>query len=378
MNNPKLTGIIKLEDLPQEEIYVRLEEESFKYIINTLKEKYGLTNFLIKNKLNNSNFWDWRTNKSLIRLDNLIKIKECLNLRKINIFSFRGKQGKFIKKLQFDFKNSAGSRFIASILGDGCVHKKGIRYINLDINLINSFIDDTKQIFGEIDFILSRDKRGVYVVYLPTICMKIIKQLGIEPGSKISNNVRIPEFIYFLPNELITIFISKFIDDEGSINEGKLTIDLAFDSYNEPLLIYGLKDLLSKLNVKSSVFKVRDTYKSKRGRDRQMWRLGIFSYENLSKLKLDLMSYPKRDKFKEIINSPRRKVFNIKYYSDILTEASKNKKYFTIYDISKLFNKNLNYSRKIISRLYKENKLYSIRTISNENSNLSYNKYFIF
>ena len=55
-------------------------------------------------------------------------------------------------------------RLIACILGDGCVHKNGIRYINSDIKLINSFICDVKKTFGEVEFILGKDKKGVYIV----------------------------------------------------------------------------------------------------------------------------------------------------------------------------------------------------------------------
>ena len=127
MNSEK-TGVVRLEDLSRKDIYIKLSKNSFSRLIEQIGKKGKITHFLKDNNLDNSNFWDWYTDKSLIRLDNFIKLKRCLNIKKLNILGIRGKQGKFLRKLSFNFKNKAGVRLIASILGDGCVHKKGIRY----------------------------------------------------------------------------------------------------------------------------------------------------------------------------------------------------------------------------------------------------------
>lgn len=350
--NPKQTGLVALEDLPEKEIFVFLDKKERVYLVGKIKKKDKLTSFLSKLSV-----LDWFYGQTkFLRLDKFKKLLKELGFNYFKIRKFRMKQGIFIKNRSFDFTSKKGVRFMAALFGDGCIHKKGIRYYNKDRILINDFIEASKNIFGDIRIRVNQDKKECFSVSLPIICKLIINQLGFQEGSKIINNMQVPKFLFNLENEKLLEFISKLVDDEGFIIDGKLCVDMAFMYNEEPKFLYDLKILLKSLDVNCSVFPATE-YSSKSGKKR-MWRLGIFSFREICKIGsgLNLQHKSKRLKLKKILSSPRQTPYkDIRPYVMKMKEIQDSKGFFTILELANLTERSVRQCKRIVLNMKKMN-----------------------
>jgi intein/homing endonuclease len=363
-----MNGFVTLEDLPEKEIFIELKPEFIEKIENLIRRNFKIKDFSEKIGISYRILSHWLNRESSIRLDAFKIIIKFLGIKLQNPLTIRGKDGSRINnsRLYFDFRTSSGVRFIAAILGDGGIKKnQGLFYSNSNIDLINGFINDSKQIFGEVEFTIRKKTKdsNVHIVSLPPICGKIVARLGLKPGSKVENNPSIPKFIFHLREKQIAEFISQIIDDEGSVSIASRHIKIGFcviETEERSNLIDDVQKLLFNLGIESSVYQYEE-YNSTRGPKRKKWQIEIHSSIRLNKLYslLNLRHKNKKQKFKELLDSfkiicfPKKKCNEI--YLSRMKVIEKKKSYFTPFDLSKETNRAIGTSRNLILKFRKLN-----------------------
>ncbi len=378
----KTSGIVELDDLPEKEVFVELNEKSKKKLKVLIRKMPSISRFLKENKIN-ACFWDWWSGKksNSIRLDNFKKISNALCFKDFEIEALKGKAAISIEKPKpfFDFTTRSGVKFIASILGDGHVHKKGIRYYNKNRKLINNFIKYSNAVFGNVRVRINKGKNEVLIVNLPTICRKTIECVGIMPGSKITNKTRIPEYVFSLKEERVFDFVSSLIDDDGWINNGRIMMDMAFEASEEPWLLYDLQNLLKIFGIDSCLFPIRK-YESKHGPKRKMWRLGIFSYKNAEKFcsKTNLESKEKLFRSEKILLCKRRELYrgDTTYFIK-MKEIIKQRGSFNVIELANATNRSVRHSRRIVLKLKRFGKIRVLEPSYSSKTNPSIERYVI-
>ncbi len=348
MNNCEETGIVRLEDLPKNEIFVELESG----IRNLLEKKirfFGIEKF--GREIGSGRIiGHWLSDGSMIRFDILLKVLNYFNLSyKDKIIYIRGKDGFKIKhpKLPFDFTSSEGVRIIAGILGDGGIptNRPNPYYTNSNEDLIGGYIKDMVYVFGEIEFGRRNVKKmntTTTILEFPSLVRKVFLSIGLIAGKKIENNPDIPKFIFSLDDHKKFSFISQFFDDEGSVNNisKHLSISSGCLKYHDgPNLLIGIKKLLFSLDIHSSIYPTKGS--SITGKNTRIYRLqidGQFQIKLLAK-KLDLRIPRKKEKLLLLSNSFKKRFFPRKRYLSIYIEFMKkiqeSKGFFTSLDLSK-------------------------------------------
>tara|TARA_Y100000310_G_scaffold218438_1_gene219736 strand:+ start:12515 stop:13690 length:1176 start_codon:yes stop_codon:yes gene_type:complete len=364
---PCKNGIVRLEDLPNDEIFVKLKSKFHKYIESKIRN-FGIKKF--EKKIGSGRkIGHWLMENSLIRLDILLKILDYFNLSyNNNILIIRGKDGLRIKnpKITFDFTSLSGVRILAGILGDGCIPKNRTNpyYTNSDKNLTNGFIEDMKKVFGDIEFnsrMVKKKNTIMIILEFSSLVYKIFLKVGLKPGKKVETNQNIPNFIFNLDKIRKFAFISQFFDDEGSVNPLSKYVKLTYASlerYGKPALIEDIEKLLSHFDIQSSVYPDR-VYCSSRGEDRRVWRLQINGQFQLKELyrNLNLRSLEKKRKFESLLKSIKlRKFRNKEYlsiYQDFMKKIQNSKGYFTSWDLSSNSGMTIGSCRNLILRFSK-------------------------
>src|SRR3989344_2234346 len=365
MNNPKLTGIVTLYDLKDKGIFVSLKPD----FLNELNDRirligiYKLANIL---QISKRILCHWLTESSLIRLDILLKIVDYFHYSDLEskIYFLRGKDGNKIynPKLPFDFRNSSGVRLIASILGDGGLsNKNDIIYSNTNNVLIKDFIDDLNNILGKVEVYTCRqvkDKSIIKVVYPPSFLRHVFNLIGIKTGKKVVNNPEIPFFINDLPPRFRYDFISKIIDDEGTINIKAKYISITSaveNNHNNPNILLGVQALLKMEGIHSVIYG-NISYNSNRGRIRILRSLQINRYDQLKKLynNLNIKDKNKSRKLKILLDSYTQfhylKCSCKQIYLSKMKDIEAKNGYFTARDLSIALRRKVGYIRNVLNK----------------------------
>ncbi len=276
----------------------------------------------------------------------------------------RGKDGGKVynPKLPFDFKNNSGVRLIASILGDGGISIRGdITYSNTNNVLVNDFIKDLNNVFGKVEIYICRYLKKnsiIQVVYPPSFLRHVLNLLGLNNGKKVVNNPMIPSFIYCLSSECKFEFISKMIDDEGSVNvrARHISITLAVENnhINSNILV-GIKELLLKEGVHSQIY-LQKEYASSRGRNRIRRALQINNFDQLSRLHLNLniKSKKKSNNLRNLLKSysqiqySKTRCKNI--YLSKMEEIENERGFFTSSDLATFLNRKVGHVRNMLHK----------------------------
>lgn len=349
----EINGSVALTELSNDRIFIDLEKNDKNNIRNRIKRSYKFSSILKEYSL-----IDWYYGKTeLIRLDRFQKISKLFNISNLKIKAIRTKQGLSIEhpKSTFNFANKDGVRLIACILGDGCMHQKGVRYNNSNQKLIANFIKYCQATFGQVIYKTYHGKNNVIIISLPLIYEQILETVGLRISTRQSKCKRIPNFISNLAEKYKFEFISQLIDDDGYIGKDSISIDQGFNLNEEPLLLHDVQKLLNTLNIKSSVFPA-SRYESKTGAERQMWRLLIHSSRDVRRLASNLklnINYKCKDaqKLSKLIKQGRYE--NTNSYMPLIRDLSNNNKDFTVIDLMKASNRSLRQCRRIMNNLKK-------------------------
>ncbi len=397
------TGIVRLEDLPSDEIFVQLKSEFHKILESKIRD-YGIERF--ERKISSGRkVGHWLSDGSLIRFDILLKVLDYFDMDYKNKIEFiRGKDGYKIKnpKLPFDFTMCQGCRVVAGILGDGGIpsNRSNPYYTNSDKNLINGFIEDIKYVFGDIEFNTrdyTKENMVTTILEFSSLIEKIFLRIGLKKGKKVETNQNVPNFIFNLDNNKKYSFFSQFFDDEGSVNPNRRHICLTagcLKKYEASNLLLDMQKILITLDIDSSIYPCR-VYPSSKGEDRRIWRLQINGQFQLRQLQdnLNLRHVNKKKKLNALLGSIKFRTFrkkeSLSIYLDIIKKIQNSKGYFTSLDLSRETEMAVGSCRNTIIRFRKKGlikciKQYSInphqygRYILNEHNRGSTNPFVLF
>ena len=343
------TGIVGLEDLPNDEVFVKLKPD-FHNLLQGKIRNFGIEKF--ERKIGSGRkVGHWLTEEHLIRFDVLLKILDHFDMNyKNNIEFIRGKDGRKIRnpKFPFNFTSCQGVRIVSGILGDGGIptNKPNPYYTNSDKRLINGFIKDMRFVFGDLEFDTRKIKKNntlTTVLGFSSLIQKIFLEIGLQKGKKIITNPPIPLFIFNLDDDKKYAFISQFIDDEGSVNKVARHVAITagtLRSYSYPNILKDMQKLFLSLGIGSSLYKGK--YRSSfTGENTIVWRMQINGQFQLKQLhdNLSLRISRKRNSLKSLMKSFKLKVFRRKeylgIYVDVMRKIQNSNGYFTSLDVSK-------------------------------------------
>lgn len=359
-----MNGVVTLDEIDGKGLFVHLKSSTYNNLKIKIKE-LGLVNTSKKIKCSDRIIYHWLNDGALIRYDilkDLCKLFEIKDIEK-QIKYVRGKDGGQIKnpKLPFNFTTISGVRFIASILGDGTLAKDyETCYYNSNTELVNGFIKDSKNIFGDVDIAVRKksDNLTVNIVSLPKLCGKVLVKTGIKNGRKVSLNQKVPDFIFDLSETEKWHFLSQIFDDEGTVNlKAKyIRVKLAVESrHKEFYLIKDLARLFSLLGVRVAVYNA-GSYDSKTGFERTQWSIQINGSIKLNTIykNFKLRHKPKARKLNKLLKSFQlimfpRKEFQ-KIYLEEMQKIQREKGFFTVLDLSKGIDRNRGHIRNTVHK----------------------------
>ena len=289
MNKPLETGIVHLEDLPSNLIFIGLKDNFKEKLLNSIKTNFTSINDFTKLIDKNIYFYFNLKNNQKIRLDCLIKIikilgKYCdkINLKNLDedIKIMGTKRGNiYIKnpKLPFNFNNKSGAYFISSIFFDGGIDRQfKPHYSNMDLSMRKRVVDSVKDIFGEIKSKEINYKNRVFVRFPKVIGILLNCCFNIGIGNKIYHNNKTPYFIFKLNKKEKSCFVKQAFDDDGSVSVNKKMIrivgvsDVKKQDFGNKktirnfCLLNDLKKLLLNLGIESNPIRLsRKTFSNK-------------------------------------------------------------------------------------------------------------------
>ncbi|KKQ79271.1 MAG: hypothetical protein UT01_C0044G0002 [Candidatus Daviesbacteria bacterium GW2011_GWA1_38_7] len=326
MNNPFITGILHLEDLPEQEVYLRLEENYKNSFLDSAKSlcdgkwtslgrilnlPISHNNVEILRCFRRTNIYSLKLIKKISKflIENGFKEYSLDKLEK-KIILIKSKQGSpkgiLNPKFPINFNSKEGAIIISCLFHDGGITVRDLEpfYTNNSRVLKERFHKAVNNIIGEVDFIC-KSKSNIQFTY-SRIFGLILITIGLIPGKRQLNNPKFPTFVFNYSDELIYEFLSQSIADDGWIYNPKkgfgfigfnFTIDLTKLSEEErynvrmtknlnylPNTLLGDLDLFKKLGCKVAGphfgNEIRYTKNSEEYRYTQEWRMQIRGYKN--------------------------------------------------------------------------------------------------
>src|SRR3989344_649606 len=390
MKTSEMIGIVRLEDLPNDEIFVQLKPEFHKILEYKIRD-YGIERF--EKKIGSGRkIGHWLSDGSLIRFDVLIKTLEHLNLSYNGKIEYiRGREGAKIRnpKFTFDFTSCQGVRIVAGILGDGGIptNRTNPYYTNSDINLVNGFIEDMKFVFGNLKIMknyIHKKNTTTTTLHFPSLIQKIFLKIGLKKGKKIITNPSIPPFIFNLSKDRKYAFVSQFIDDEGSVNKIAKHISITAGTlkhYKHPNVLKDIQNILLSLKIDTSLYNTGNK-PNFTGKDSFIWKIQINGQFQLKQLadNLNLRINKKRKDLKLLVESFKLRVFRrkeyLKTYLNLMKKIQEDKGYFTSLDISEGTGMAIGSCRKTLIRFKEKEFIICIKSPTSGNFH-EYGKYIL-
>lgn len=337
-------GIAHFYGLPQNEVYIELKPDFKTMILPAIKLHYRTYAKAAKTlNIPRYEFQIFANGHSrplsfILKLVQLLYPKDptfSLKTFEQNIKSLSSKAGHKIldPKLPFNFNTKEGVRIIASVLHDGSLTKTfHFDYTNIKRTLITRLKKAVKFVIGDIapneNVIPNNSINPLICIRYPNIVGYILYTLGIKPGDKVTNDINVPEFIFKLPENLISEFLGQSIAEDGSFHfnmknrarsmsiayakdiagldeERKRKIE-SFESV--PKIIHDITKLFETLGIEiNGPYFMKENLSKRSGKLRytHSWFVSIDNKENLEKLykKVKIPLKYKQDKLREIINS---------------------------------------------------------------------------
>jgi len=210
---------VRLINLPQNEIYVKISETIKSRLSQLRKKKFKNMKKLadVVNEHENAliNFFWYRRAHPLrvfIKLVNYFKIEDYE--KEIKWIGGKTKGcGITNPKLPFNFSTREGGMFIAAILGDGSFLKNlEVEYRNYCPLMLNILKNTSNKLFGKVKLVREDETS----IMFPVIIGKILRILKLRPGRKTVTNPSIPKFIMNGSKECQIGFLQQITDDEAS------------------------------------------------------------------------------------------------------------------------------------------------------------------
>jgi hypothetical protein len=317
----EVDGILHLWCLPENEVYVELNESFKDKLCVTVKSLFG--GYKKACKAINEPYYEFESfvRGHSKRLSFITKFISCLSekssiftMRELekNVKSISSRAGHkiFNPKLPFNFNTQEGAVIIASALHDGCITKTHhFVYFNKDEVLINRLKAAVRSVIGDVVPKERKHKNGLIEVCYPNVVGYILTSLGLMAGDKVDNDVGVLKFLFSTPKEMISEFLGQAIAEDGAITFDRKNhtrqVTIAFAKGVEETIARGrelvknfesvprlLKDHMELLRVlgikaKGPYFMKRKHHKRK-PRFAYTWFITIADRENLEKLRAEV------------------------------------------------------------------------------------------
>jgi len=258
---------------------------------------------------------------SPIPLNILIKLAKTLNISLLEI----EKEIVMYKQMFVPNKNSVQNPIlpiqitpyltsvIANLFFDGSVPEdgKGTYYSQKNEQIMNDFIQKVKKVFGDVQYSLKKDHRGVLKCRVPRIIGEICRHIyGVDSFGTF--DAKLPKKIFRLSQEHKIAFVLTGIIDEGSIAyDGSVIFSISNKG-----MITGFNNLCNELGLKTGGVKQK--------KETSHYYLYILSTNKLSHIitsfskKYSLISlHSKAERLVKSLEIKNQKYFNTKKFADI-------------------------------------------------------------
>ena len=374
-------------DLPKE-IRIELNKNYHNKIFSLACKKVGSYYKLAKLiDVSSKEFYNWKNRKYPLPIFVLEKIASLLQISQSEI-ELKVKALKFYKgtiknpKLPIRLDENL-SLILAGILGDGGISKEyRVYYCNSKNILINSFINSVRKSLGKVKITQDITEKGIRTIFFSKLFGRILVELfSLPTGDKTYKDYSVPSLIFSSKNSIISTFLQRLFDDEGSVHRTARNIRISTTIESDKLLddkgpkrLFEIKELLNKFSIRSSEPNKtgEDFHKSFNGKLAKVehWELGIYDRKSLENFAENIgfkLSY-KRKSLITAINSfkryaaPKGKCLDV-FLEESLKLLEENKRPFTSKELSKKMGKSLEWSNHNL-KILKERKL--IKQIENE------------
>jgi len=380
-------GIVRLKDLPEKSVCVRLNDKIQKSMIESaLKLVPGRYNLAKRLSVNVATIYDFEKGRfRSVSLDFLKKLSSFLVENGYEEFSLEKLETEFIwiktkwagkcifnPKFSINFNTKEGVKIISGIFFDGGL-TSGVYpfYTNNEENLVNQMISNVNSVIGNIEYIKRKDENNFRVEFPKIFGYILLNGLEILPGSKLFNDPPIPEFI--MKNPILYLnFIQQAFDDEGTVNLGRSdggSKAIQLWQYNSrsvsPIRLVRLKQLLEKVGIDvSGPYGPTRIYNSKKGYTSYGWIIQISNQADIRKFaeRINFSLPKKKDKLVSLLNSYKTplRFKRGRAEEEILKtckELKNENKRLTIKSIARKTNRKRYYISQLTSRLAKEGRL---------------------
>ncbi len=241
---------IRIWDMCEKDFYAAKLGGLVKEVLNELTQKYSL-NYLAKICGVKRQALYWYKKTGIIRLDilkKLIDLSENLSTKEIEkkVVYLKPKAGKIVKIPKIIDEKLA---YLAGfLLAEKTISKNGIVVVQKKrVPFLQSLV---REIFG----IRVRVKNGKYKRY--QILSKVVKEFMKKFfGLKKSKEIRVPKCIMKSPEKVIASFLAGFIDGDGSVSKGKISLATSNEKAAKEF-----KYLLLRLGIWSRIYPSKRVY----------------------------------------------------------------------------------------------------------------------
>lgn len=291
-------------DFPEDKVRVLLDRNMNFSFWNKCIDKFGSIE-AISDYVGTSSttILDWKRGNRYITLRILKKLvkKSGFTFKEIEqkIISYRGwGDSKPIMHPKLPIEESPELfSIITHFICDGCISSERVpMYINSNENLLENFVDSVREVFGDVPISKRKVKDKTRNYVLPRIISDIMLNFYNIPFD--SENSRLPERVFELPDEFGCSVIRSVVDDEGHVRDNSIIIGM-----KNKKLVFQIRNLVRKILGEDSVGKLGF-------RKRGLWSFRIRSSymgDFSEKIKLihplkgkDVEYYVRKQKFREI------------------------------------------------------------------------------
>ena len=227
MNIPSKTGIITIENLP-EDFMVDVRKEFKDKLFNISRKQAKSWLDLSKElELEFRLFNGSKTRNKLKQLNFFKKICKSLEDKGYNEFSLDelekniifikshfGEKGIFDPKLPFNFNNYNGGCFIGGVFHDGSIKSSlNVSYCNKCKRMREKFLEISKFCFGDLHYNLD----GFSIIFPKVVGELLSRCFNIKSGKKTTQDYYIPKFIFNTNKKFISGYLNFAVSDDGSV-----------------------------------------------------------------------------------------------------------------------------------------------------------------
>lgn len=222
--------------------------------------------------------YKWKEGKNCYPLSTLNRLVSEVNLRIENslvyIKTSRASDLLYDPKISFQ-SSSKLVEFVGHLLHDGGIdHGFRVHYTTHSKKAADRFISLVKDCFGRTKVELREEQRKI-TLYFPAVIGKIINDVfNIPKGSKVKNNVSIPEFVFKLKkdDQWLYICVAYFCD---GVKDRVSIVSSSNSIYRAPNLLLDSAKILKSLGIKTIEIRPSEIYKLKDGSNHRRWILNI-------------------------------------------------------------------------------------------------------